>query len=140
MRSATYRRRIETLSKNLRGKTVGGYPVDNSQAYEVWQAGSWTWNVLKHNQATEAEEKNPFAIVCCNVVTPMCPDGEIGDTYLYEIMNSARLIAFREITTLPTGAVVIAKQQTLVGLAPDGGLGDKFNVSALHAKLQAALG
>jgi hypothetical protein len=111
------------VAKNLRGKTVGGYPVDNSQAYEVWQAGSWTWNVLKHYQTTEAEEKNEYAIVYCNVVTPMCPDGEIGDTYLRDIIQvaHARLIAFRDVTD-----GVIDKQQTLIGLAPDGIRGDKF--------------
>lgn len=67
--------------KNLCGKTV-----DRAHAYEVWQAGSWTWYVLKKWQA---DDNKPYARWFCDVVTPMCPDGEMGDVYVSEIKSQA---------------------------------------------------
>lgn len=61
-----------------------------SQPYEVWQSGAWTWNVLKKWQADDAK---PYARWFCNVVTPMCPDGEMGDVYVSTIKSQARRIA-----------------------------------------------
>ncbi|MGH2360258.1 MAG: hypothetical protein ACRDGM_06920 [bacterium] len=73
--------------KNLCGKTR---PKD--QPYEVWRSpdGSWTWNVLKKWQA---DDDRPFARWFCNVVTPICPDGELGDVYVAEIKQYARKVA-----------------------------------------------
>jgi hypothetical protein len=71
----------KTMAKNLCAKTV-----KRDQAYEVWQAGSWTWYVLKKWQA---EDSKPYARWFCDVVTPMCPDGEMGDVYVSEIKGAA---------------------------------------------------
>jgi C1A family cysteine protease len=56
--------------------------------YEVWRAGSWTWNVLKKWQAPDKEAANPYARWFCDVVTPMCPHGEMGDVYIHEIKQA----------------------------------------------------
>lgn len=61
-----------------------------SNPYEVWQAGDWTWNVLKKWQA---DDDKPYARWFCKVVTPMCPSGELGDVYVSEIKAQARRIA-----------------------------------------------
>lgn len=53
--------------------------------YEVWQGGDWTWNVLKKWQA---DDNKPFGRWFCNVVTPMCPNGELGDVYVSEIKGA----------------------------------------------------
>lgn len=72
------------MTKNLCAKTR---PVSNP--YEVWQAGGWTWKILKRYQSPEKEAANPFARVFCHVTSPMCPDGELGDTYLRDIQSVA---------------------------------------------------
>lgn len=74
-------------TKNPCGKTR---PASNP--YEIWEAGSWRWLVLKKYQSPEAEAKNPYARWFCSVVTPMCPDGEWGDVYRSEIVGNARLV------------------------------------------------
>ncbi len=53
--------------------------------YEVWQAGDWTWRVLKKWQV---DDNKPFARWFCNVVTPMMPEGEMGDVYVSEIKGA----------------------------------------------------
>ena len=70
--------------KNLQGKMV-----KRENAYEVWQAGDWTWYVLKKWQADDAK---PNARWFCDVVTPMCPSGEMGDVYVSEIKSQAERI------------------------------------------------
>lgn len=67
--------------KNLCAKTV-----KRADAYEVWQAGDWTWYVLKKWQA---DDNKPAARWFCDVVTPICPHGELGDVYAEEIMSNA---------------------------------------------------
>ena len=69
--------------KNLCAKTV-----TRDQAYQVWQTtdGSWTWYVLKMWQA---DDDKPCARWFTDVVTPMCPNGEMGDTYVSEIKANA---------------------------------------------------
>lgn len=57
-----------------------------SNPYEVWHDGDWTWNVLKKWQA---DDSKPFARWFCNVVTPYCPDGELGDVYVADIKRQA---------------------------------------------------
>lgn len=65
--------------------------VKRENAYEVWQSfdGSWTWYVLKKWQENDAR---PYARWFCDVVTPICPDGEMGDVYVAEIKSAARRI------------------------------------------------
>jgi hypothetical protein len=67
--------------KNLCAKTV-----TRENAYEVWQAGSWTWHCLKKWQA---DDNKPFARWFCLVVTPIVPDGELGDVYVQDIKSVA---------------------------------------------------
>jgi hypothetical protein len=71
------------MAKNLCGKTV-----KRENAYEVWQThdGSWTWYVLKKWQADDDKE---YARWFCDVVTPICPNGEMGDVYVSEIKSVA---------------------------------------------------
>lgn len=71
--------------KNLCSKTV-----DKDHAYEVWQAGTWTWYVLKKWQA---DDDKPFARWFCLVVTPNTGSrGEMGDVYVSEIKSVAHRI------------------------------------------------
>jgi len=67
--------------KNLCAKTV-----EPENAYEVWQAGSWKWFVLKKWQAND---NKPFARWFCLVKTPIVPQGEYGDVYVHEIKEHA---------------------------------------------------
>ena len=73
--------------KNLCGKLV-----DRSNAYEVWQTpdGNWTWYVLKKYKNPEAEAKDEYARWFCEVVSPICPNGEFGDEYILNIKKYAR--------------------------------------------------
>lgn len=74
--------------KNLKGKTR---PVTNP--YEVYQAGDWEWRVLKHYQSEDNEAKNPYARVFCQVTSPFTyGSGDLGDTYLADILKSATLV------------------------------------------------
>ena len=52
----------------------------------------WTWKVLKKWQTPDKEVDNPYARWFCFVTSPMCEDGEFGDTYLGDIVKYARLI------------------------------------------------
>jgi len=67
--------------KNLCAKTV-----EPENAYEIWQAGSWTWYVLKKWQI---KDDKPFARWFCLVKTPIVPKGEFGDVYVDEIKKHA---------------------------------------------------
>lgn len=71
------------MAKNLCAKTV-----KRENAYEVWRTpdGSWTWYVLKKWQTDDDKE---CARWFCDVVTPICPDGELGDVYVREIKSVA---------------------------------------------------
>ncbi len=88
------------MTKNLCGKTV-----KRENAYEVWQnvvpfsiggdvqeTGTWTWYVLKKYQTPEKEAENQYARWFCDVVTPMCPNGEMGDVYVSDIKPWAKRI------------------------------------------------
>lgn len=66
-----------------------------SNPYEVWTAGDWQWLVLKKYQTPENEKKNPYARWYCLVITPMCPDGEYGDTYVKDIVEIAGAVKTR---------------------------------------------
>jgi hypothetical protein len=57
--------------------------------YEVWEYGDWQWNVLKKWQV---DDHKPYARWFCNVVTPICPNGELGDVYASEIMGVAHRV------------------------------------------------
>ena len=74
--------------------------VTKENAYEVWQAGDWTWYVLKKYQSPENEAKNPYARWFCLVETPYVPNGEMGDTYIKDIMD--------------TGAEKLAREEEMI--------------------------
>lgn len=63
--------------------------VKRENAYEVWSNGNWTWYVLKKWQV---DDNKPFARWFCDVVTPMCPNGEMGDVYVSDIKTCATRI------------------------------------------------
>lgn len=83
------------MAKNLCGKQVGKYGMSQSElratAYEVWSTpdGSWTWYVLKKYQA---DDSKPFARWFTYVFSPMCPNGELGDTYAAVVKANGVLI------------------------------------------------
>jgi len=63
-------------------------PVEDP--YEVWQAGSWTWKVLKFYKTRENTLADPYGRVFCEV------DGwekEMGDVYYKEITSAATLVS-----------------------------------------------
>jgi len=74
-----------------RAKNPCGKMRDKNNPYEVWQSfdGSWTWNVLKKWQI---DDDKPYARWFCNVVTPICPTGEMGDVYVASIKSEARRV------------------------------------------------
>jgi hypothetical protein len=85
------------MAKNICGKTR---PKD--KPYEIWRSldGSWTWNVLKKWQA---DDDKPYARWFCNVVTPIMPNGEMGDVYVAEIKAQATLV-WRDPAIEPIGS------------------------------------
>jgi hypothetical protein len=70
--------------KNLCAKTR-----PKSDPYETWVAGDWTWQVLKKWQV---DDNKPYARWFCNVITPMVPEGEMGDVYVADIKSHARKV------------------------------------------------
>lgn len=79
------------MAKNLCAKTV-----KPEQAYEVWQAGTWTWYVLKKWQV---DDNKPYARWFCLVVTPNTgPRGDMGDVYVSEIKKHARKLTTNPLT------------------------------------------
>jgi hypothetical protein len=72
------------MSKNLCGKSR-----TKDKPYEIWQCGGWTWKVLKKYQSPEKETENQYARWFCFVSSPLCPDGELGDTYVKDIKSVA---------------------------------------------------
>lgn len=53
----------------------------------------WEWRVLRVYQKPEAEHVNQYARWFCFVTSPMCPEGEFGDTYVRDVTGWARLDA-----------------------------------------------
>jgi hypothetical protein len=85
-------------SKNKTMKNLCAKTVKRENAYEVWEnvipmfdcpIGSWRWYVLKKWQIDDNKE---YARWFCDVVTPICPDGELGDTYVADIKSVAKRI------------------------------------------------
>lgn len=76
-------------TKNPCGKSI---PVAKAEtdAYEVWTAGNWTWYVLKKYQL---DDEKPFARAFCKVVTPYTgPSGDLGDVYIADYKRFGRRI------------------------------------------------
>jgi hypothetical protein len=80
------------MSGTIKVKNLCGKTRKQDNPYEVWQSfdGTWTWNVLKKWQT---DDSKPYARWFCNVVTPICPNGELGDVYVAEIKSNARRIS-----------------------------------------------
>ena len=70
--------------KNPWGKTR-----PKSNPYAIYRnTEGWEWRVLKAYQSPAKELNNPHARWHCFVTTPMCPEGEYGDTYVNEILSA----------------------------------------------------
>lgn len=98
---------LEGKATKQRAKNLCAKTVDREHAYEVWQndrpfmlgdggpdgekfdVGTWTWYVLKKYQA---DDNKPYARWFCDVVTPIVPDGEMGDVYVTDVKKFARRI------------------------------------------------
>ena len=71
--------------KNERGKTR---KIDNP--YSVWMSpdGQWIWAILKHYQAPDNEQKNPYARVFTACKSPNTyGTWEYGDAYIHDIKS-----------------------------------------------------
>lgn len=80
------------MAKNLCGKMR---KVDNP--YEIWQAGDWTWRVLKKWQADDAK---PYGRWFCAVKTPHTFGSyDMGDVYVSEIKSNAVKLTEAEMKT-----------------------------------------
>ena len=69
--------------------------VKREAAHATFQTpnGEWTWYVLKAWQAPKGEATNKYARWFCLVTSPMVGEtGEMGDVYVAEIRDYARLI------------------------------------------------
>jgi len=68
--------------KNPLGKTR-----DWSNPYATFENDSgWKWNVLKAWKQPAGEAKDEYAMWYCFVTSPMCPEGEYGDTYKSDVL------------------------------------------------------
>ena len=77
--------------KNLANKTRR--PANGERPYEIWNAGTWTYVVLKKNQAPDKEAANPYAIWNVGCVTPYERSPEVGrDTYATEVKAEMRMV------------------------------------------------
>jgi hypothetical protein len=76
------------IVEQLKTKNDCSKIVSRENAYEIWQTPdkSWTWYVLKKWQI---DDDKKYARWFCDVVTPMCPDGEMGDVYVEDIKRHA---------------------------------------------------
>jgi len=61
-----------------------------TRPYEVWQAGDWTWKVLKFYKSRENTLADPYGRVFCDVVGFA---HDLGDVYYADIVKSARLVS-----------------------------------------------
>ena len=62
---------------------------EGEEPYMEWRAGDWTWYVMKSWQAANGK---PGARWFCRVVTPMTgPSGDLGDTYVHDVVTNAEL-------------------------------------------------
>lgn len=74
--------------KNLCAKSR---PVN--QPYEVWNAGGWTWQVLKKYQSQSKEASNEYARWLCAVKSPNTyPSYDLGDVYVSDVKKYAVLV------------------------------------------------
>jgi len=70
--------------KNLMGKSRKA-----DDPYMVFQAGDWTWKVLKSWQGDDAKQ---YARWFCDVTSPFTyGSSDMGDTYVADVVNNAVL-------------------------------------------------
>lgn len=60
---------------------------DKAQPYATFEnAQGWKWNVLKTYKQPKSEAKDQYARWFCFVTSPLCPEGEFGDTYKKDVL------------------------------------------------------
>jgi len=76
---------ITAQEKNLCNKTR-----DKEHPYEVWATPQgWIWRVLRKYKKPSKEAVDRYAKWLCFATSPMCPEGEYGDTYVRDIERYA---------------------------------------------------
>lgn len=63
-----------------------------SAPHAEFTSSGWTWKVLKTYKAPNSEQRDIYARWFCHVSSPMCPDGELGDVYVSDIVGTARIM------------------------------------------------
>lgn len=71
------------MAKNAMGKTR-----PSEDPYLVFENGDWQWKVLKSWQANNGK---PFARWFCEVSSPIVRAGELGDTYVSDVLSYGTL-------------------------------------------------
>lgn len=62
----------------------------SNNPYEIWRSDNgWEWRVLKKWQI---DDDKPYARWYCLVISPMVPEGELGDCYVADIKRYARRV------------------------------------------------
>ena len=80
-----------TTELSFTGKKTRNIDSTDDQPYATFRAGDWTWYVLKSWQGDEAKL---YARWLCKVVTPYTGEmGDIGDTYVTDVVLEAELVA-----------------------------------------------
>ena len=60
---------------------------DKAQPYATFEnAQGWKWNVLMTYKQPKSEAKDQYALWFCFVTSPLCPEGELGDTYKKDVL------------------------------------------------------
>jgi hypothetical protein len=55
--------------------------------HATFTSQGWTWRVLKTYQSPKGEQTNQYARWLCFVTSPLCPEGEYGDTYIRDVIR-----------------------------------------------------
>lgn len=68
----------------------GGYTINiwskmDKFGHMMTESDDCRWEVLKAYKSRKSEKSDPYARWLCRVMTPMCPDGELGDVYVKDV-------------------------------------------------------
>jgi len=71
-----------------------GKSASKQKPYAVYRSShGWTWAVLKTYKRPDKEAGDQYARWFTFVTSPLCPEGEFGDTYAADVKQNGRLAA-----------------------------------------------